>query len=458
MNKKWFEGFDQIKADRVFREKLKSEMLDTLQNKKPKWKKRKAAIIAIPATAIIAALVLVITMPNAVSNQFILPVKAQDLMQGVKARQVNVSDAVTQNFLKSTQGFSIRLLQAQYTDGKNNLVSPASAYFCLGMAGNGAGGTTRTEFQDVLGQYGMTMDGLNRAYKAYADDLTTQRGSTGIVLSNSIWLRTGLRVKKSFLQDNADYFGAGAHTLDFDAGAVKTINNWVKNSTKGRIDSLIDRFNPNDELYLINALTFDGKWKYPFDTDGPAAPGNFDLENGKTVKMSFMGLAKTLGCIQSADETAVVLPYDDDRFAMLCILPKEGVSLKKYVANMTENTIPVLMQKQAQTFVIVSLPQFKITSDEVLNGALSKMGLANAFGDADFSGITGDRTLYISQVRQKTYLEVNELGTKAAAATAAEFECKGVVDGKYIDFNRPFVFALVDLKTNLPLFIGTKQE
>lgn len=119
------------------------------------------------------------------------------------------------------------------------------------------------------------MDSLNRAYKAYADELAAKRGNTSIILSNSIWLRTGLKVEKRFLQDNADYFSAGAHTLDFNDAAVRTINNWVDT-----IDELIDRIYPNDKMFLTNALALDAKWKYPFDTDGPSTKDNFTLENG----------------------------------------------------------------------------------------------------------------------------------------------------------------------------------
>lgn len=457
MNKELFDGFDEIKSDRFFKDKLKSEMLRTLHSSRPQPKRRRAALIAIPALA--AAVALAVVLPNAAGNRFVLAAKAQDLMQGVKARQVDVSDAVTQSFIQSTQAFSVRLFQTQYAVGKNNLVSPASACFCLGMAANGAGGTTRTEFLNVLGKYGLTMDGLNRAYKAYADELASKHGSTDMILSNSIWLRTGLKVEKNFLQDNADYFGAGAHTLDFNDAAVRAINSWVKSNTKGRIDGLVDRIDPNAEMFLANALAFDAKWKYPFDTDGPSTKDNFTLENGKTVQMDFMSLTASLGYIQGEKETAVVLPYDDGRFAMLCILPKEGTNLKDYVKGMSENTISDLMERKTDTSVSVRLPRFQLTADENLNRTLSQMGLSGAFGDsADFSGMTGDRSLYISNVRQKTFLEVDELGTKAAAATDAEMETKGIILGEHINLNRPFVFAIIDLKTNLPLFIGTKQE
>ncbi len=419
-------------------------------------KNRKAALPFLALALAAAAIVL----PGAVGgNRAALRAQAQDLMQGVKARPADVSGAVTQEYLRSTQNFAIQLFKEQYQDGKNNLFSPASAYFCLGMVANGAGGETQKAFANVLGKYGMTMEGLDRAYKAYADDLAVRRGSTGIVVSNSIWLREGLSVKEAFLQTNADYFGAGARTLDFGkADAAQTINDWVARSTKNRIDKLINHIDADSEMFLVNTLTFDAKWESPFDTDVPAEQADFHTESGGAVPMRFMNQTGRMEVIHGASETGAVLPYDDGRFALLCVLPKEGTPLRDYVAAMDENTIPSLLRQGTETGLFVRLPQFTVRADETLNGTLQKMGLSSAFSsDADFSGMTGDRSLVLSQVRQKTYLAVDELGTKAAAATEAEIKCTAVLAGESINFNRPFLFAVADVKTGLPLFIGTMQ-
>lgn len=442
-----------------FCEKLRSRILKVLPKKKHGFFHCKAVLITVSVAA--AVLAVAVLLPNIAGvNHFVVAAKAQDLMRGIKFQPLDVSDAVTQNYEKSAQNFSVNLFKTQYTAGENNLVSPASAYFCLGMVANGASGTTRAEFLNVLGKYGPTTEGLNRAYKAYANGLSVKYGSTGISLSNSIWLSTGVKVKNHFLQENADYFGAGVHTLDFrKAASVNVMNSWIKTNTKGRIDRLIDRIDPGDVMFLINTLTFEAKWKFPFDTTAPATQEEFYKENGETVPMRFMGLQQEIGYIGGKNETAVLLPYDDGRFAMLCILPKEGAALSDYVAGMDENTIPSLIQKKKDTMLSVQLPRFMVTADKTFNEALKKMGLVDAFNqDADFSGMTSNQTVYVSKVRQKTRLKVDELGTQAAAATYSGMKTTVALVKNRICFDHPFVFAVVDLKTNLPLFIGTKQE
>jgi serine protease inhibitor len=461
MNKHMLKGFDEIRADEHLIEKTKIRMLKSLQNRRMAFPVKKIAFTAIPVLMVIV--ILAVVFINSLSGSgFVMTANAQDLMQGIKPQNVDVSNSVTDNFVKSTQNFSINLFKQTYKNGENTLISPTSAFLALGMTANGADGSTLKEFTNVLGKYGMTVDDLNRAYKAYSNDLTGKRGSTTINNANSIWFRTGLKVKKSFLQDNADFFGAGARALNFDdKNSADTMNNWVKTNTNGKIEKMVDELKPDDVMYLINALYFDAKWQKPFDTKIKASNETFFLGNGNTTQSTFMHLKDNLDYMKDQSSSAVLLPYDDGRFAMLCILPNKGIKLNDYISTMSENTIPNLIKQKSNVNISVTLPEFKVTADYQLNDMFKGMGLKNAFdsGKADFSKMyEGSNGLYISSVRQKTFLQINELGTQAGAATSVEMERSIIMDANSINFNRPFVYAIIDTQTNLSLFLGTIEN
>ncbi len=335
MNKDIFGGFNEIKADECLKARTKEKMLEPQKKTNKPFLKRKIAIAIIPVISILVALTIMFS-GSVFSNQVLITAKAQDFMQGIKAQDVDVSNAVTDNFIKSTQNFSVNLFKQSYKSGENTLVSPTSAFLSLGMAANGASGTTLDAFNNVLGKYGMTVDELNKAYKAYSDELTQKRGGTQLDISNSIWFRNDFKANLNFLQNNADFFGAGARELDFDdKNSANVINDWVNTNTNGKIDKIIDRIDSNDVMYLINALYFNAKWQNPFDTTEFASDDTFNLDNGATTQASYMNLAGNLDYIKGQNESGILLPYDDGRFAFLCILPNKGISLKDYISSMT---------------------------------------------------------------------------------------------------------------------------
>lgn len=449
MKMKLFNEFDKIKANN-----------HPAAETKKKMRKLVAAVVSVIAVVAI----MVIVLANGVgSNKLAVTAKAQDLMKGVTPQNVDVSGAVSNDFINSTQNFSIDLFKNTYKSGENALVSPTSAYLALGMTANGASGSTLAAFQNVLGKYGMTADGLNKAYKAYAEALTKKKGSTKLALANSIWLNSDFNANKLFLQKNADFFGAAAEKLNFSAkNSVNVINGWVKNNTGGKFDKIIDRLDGSEVMHLIDALYFEGKWENPFDTESKPFSGSFRLDNGGAATVTYMKLSDKLDYVITKNETAVLLPYDDGRLAMLCILPQKGIKLGSYIGSMTEKTIPALTGKMGSAEAFLTFPQFKVTADNDLNGVLKSMGLGIAFGgNADFSKMGEDKEdLNISSVRQKTYLEADENKTQAAAATDVVMQklCVNSEFAKKIDFNRPFVYALIDTKTNLPLFLGAMEK
>lgn len=332
------------------------------------------------------------------------------------------------------------------------------------MTANGANGETLNAFINGLGKYGLTLDELNKAYKAYSDNLTKKRGSTVLNIANSIWFRDDFTPKAEFLQNNADYFGAGARKLDFnDKESANVINNWVKDNTNGKIDKIIEEIDPADVMHLVNTLYFNAKWEKPFDIGHKASTGNFYLSNGNTQTATFMHLTDQMEYISSQKAAAVLLPYDDGRFAFLCILPDDDIKLNEYIKTLDERTIPELLSRKRHTEIAVTLPKFKTSGDFELKDALKNMGLGIAFDGsrADFSKMgNASENLLISSVKHKTFLQVDELGTEASAATDVAVMKASVVNEptQTIVFNHPFIYAIVDAQTNLPLFLGTMEN
>jgi Serine protease inhibitor len=462
MKKRPLKGFDDIKANARLVATTKRRMLGILPKSKSKFPVPKPVIAAVFALALVAALIAGIANGTG-GRYFLLTAKAQDLMQGIAPQKTDLSGAVNDSFINSTANFSVGLFKNLYKDekdGQNALVSPVSACLALGMTANGASGDTRAAFLNVLGKYGMSVDSLDRAYKAYADALTEKRGGTTLTLSNAVWFDKNFAANTDFLQANADYFGAAAKKLDFnDQGSVGVINDWVKSSTDGKIDRMIDRIDPDAVLFLLNAVYFNGKWQTPFDADEKPQSGSFYPESGGAVTASYMSLETKLGYAQTDSETSVLLPYDDGRLAMLLVLPQKGVTLGSYIGKMTQATLADIAAEMQQDQVSLKLPQFKATSSNSLDDALKAMGLGTAFdrNRADFSRMGDDKNgLYVSSVTQKTFLQIDEKGTEAAATTNVEMSTKSITldTGKQVVFDRPFVYAVIDTKTDLPLFLG----
>lgn len=455
MNKRPLKGFDDIKANARLVANTKSRMLNL---PKSSANHRLPKSVAAAALVLTLSAALIFGIANGGGGKYLLTAKATNLMQGVKPQTVEVNGALTNSFVDSTADFSVNLFKKVYQDGQNALVSPASACLALGMTANGASGDTRTAFTTVLGKYGMDVGSLDKAYKAYSDLLTEKKGKTTLTLSNAIFFDQNFSANKDFLQKNADYFGAGAQKLDFaNSGAASLINSWVKKNTGGRIAHMIDQIEPNTVMYLMNAAYFKGGWQNPFEQG--TVRDNFYPESGKKTTANYMTLESSLKYAQTSSETSVLLPYDDGRFSMLLILPQKGEKLADYIGGMNAKTFADMTEKMKETDVTMELPQYKAESSYNLRDALSAMGLGIAFDQekADFSKMGKDKNdLFIGSVTQKAFLQVNGKGTEAAADTTVEMNTKSMpVDlSKHIVFNHPFIYAVIDTKTNLPLFLG----
>ena len=412
------------------------------------------AVIGLVAVALVAG---AFTLGGTVAGA-----RPRDLMAGVRA-QLDTQN-ITQldqgpQMITATADFAIKLAQQAAEPGQNLLVSPLSAQLALALTANGAAGETQAQMLQVLAG-GASMDDLNTYLSAYLDDLPNT-STASFHSANSIWYNenSGLTIEPSFLQANATYYGAGAYSARFDSGALKSINNWVKTSTGGMIPQMLDNLDPTIAMILLNALVFDAKWQYQYDT-AQVAQGVFTDGDGTQQNANFMTSTEAT-YLEDAQATGFVKPYADGTYTFVALLPNQGVSVDDYLASLTGDKWLQLLASAKAESTAASLPSFSLSDAITLNDALIAMGMPDAFDSnaADFSGMTTDAGLNIDEVLQKTRIEVTPEGTKAAAATEVSMTYSaGIVAQHTVILDRPFIYAIVDPSTNLPLFIGVANS
>ena len=383
---------------------------------------------------------------------------AQDLMEGIESRDIQALDKQKEaSLIAPVADFSVRILKKTLVSKKDILISPTSIYLALGMTANGADGKTLEEFENILGK-GADIRDLNVFYKQLAERITNPKEGK-MTVANSIWYRSinGLKVKKDFLQKNADYYSTSAYKANFDdSSTVDFINDWVKGKTNGLVNKVINTINPNTQMFLVNTLYFEGEWLNDY-TEGNIKEGIFHTTNGD-VKTSFMNSDESF-YIHGKDVKGVIKPYKGDQFSFVGILPEEGNSVEKYIEGLTGESFLGLLNSKEETSVNVSIPKFEAKFEATLNDSLNKMGLVKAFQNADFSNMADNSNgLCIENVFHKVYVRVNERGTMAGAISSVEMTWKGMSKGLKLTFDRPFIYAIIDNETKLPLFMGVMQN
>jgi serpin B len=345
--------------------------------------------------------------------------------------------------------------------GEGNLVfSPASVSAALAMAGAGARGRTAGEMKTTLG-----FDPTDPALQASMGSLAAGREGSLVSMANSLWIRKGYAVLPEFKAVCAERFGTGPREADFAKAlepARQAINRWTEEKTRGRIADLIGpgTLQPDTRLVLANAVAFLGEWKTPFNPRATAkAP--FHLSKDKTVETDMMVLTHKEFLYFAGDGfQALEMPYRDDKASMVVLLPSRDRTLAEFERSLSKKTLPEWISRLASTELKeVALPRFKMTCPRDLERSLSDLGMPSAFGpEADFSGIAREE-LFLNRVVHKAFIEVDEKGTEAAAATAVEACPKSApppADREPVIFraDRPFVFLIRDLKTGAILFMG----
>jgi serine protease inhibitor len=353
--------------------------------------------------------------------------------------------------------FSWNIFKQTIKDKGNVLISPASIYLAISMAANGADGDTLIAIQKALSSENITSQQLNASCRDWISLLRVKTDKTTVSVANSIWFRQSYPVSQAFLKTNADYFDAAAQALDFNSPeAAKTINNWVKSQTQGKIDSIVDKVDASTIMYLINAVYFKSDWTTPFDAHS-TAKGDFIATSG-TISANFMHRTGGVKFIDSKGVKGVLLPYDNGRYSFFAVLPPEGQDVRAYVNGLTGADIAVLIQSMKSGEVRLSLPKFEIQYQTSLKNNLAALGMGVAFTDsANFSRINaqGVSNLMIYDVLHKTYCRVDEKGTEAAAVTSVQMGLTAMpLNEVVIRFDRPFMFGIIDSASGTPLFLG----
>ncbi len=374
-----------------------------------------------------------------------------------KPRPIPVNSQTAQ-LIQSNNRFGLDLFKEvadQTPAGKNVMISPLSATLALSMTYNGAGGTTKTAFENTFHFNGLSTKQVNQSLNRLCKTLSDADPKVTFNLANSIWYSNAFSVETPFLKANEKYYHAEVKALDFnDPNSVKIINRWVGAKTNGKIPSIIRRIDPLDRMILINATYFKGSWQSEFKpsntTDEP-----FTLQNGTILRVPTMMQKTKMGYLNNDLLSAVELPYGKGNFSMVLLLPAPGKTVKDLVDALNQNSWKQWNEElDNKTERYIHLPKFKFEFEKSLNDDLMKLGLGIAFsGSADFSKINPTVPLNISEVKQKTFIEVNEEGTEAAAVTSVKMKMLAVMT-KSIFFNRPFLFVIKENTSNTILFIG----
>jgi len=342
---------------------------------------------------------------------------------------------------------------------KNVFISPLSVSMALGMTLNGANGSTREAMQKTLEFNGLAIEEVNQCYKHLMETLTQLDPKVKFQIANSIWYRLGLTPREEFVNQCQRYFNALVRGLNFnDPSAADTINGWVDENTNGKIKEIVDKpIDPLIVMFLINAIYFKGIWTYQFDPD--ETKDDLFIVSFDSVKHCKM-MEQRIQCNYFDNDTfqAVELPYGNEGFSMFIFLPQWWADIDSLIAQFDQEKLNFWMSCFKRDSMDIFLPKFKIEYEASLNNVLTALGMGIAFvpGQADFSKMFDNLSAFISKVKHKTFVEVNEEGTEAAAATVVEISYGSHDSGFRV--NRPFVFMIRENKTQTILFIGKIVE
>ena len=337
----------------------------------------------------------------------------------------------------------------------NVVLSPLSASMALGMTLNGADGATFDAMRGTLGFGLLTQAEINSAYRDLIDLLTDLDPTVRFEIANAIWADQGVPFHQSFFDAVAAAFDASAESRDFgDPATLAAINAWVEDHTDGLIDTILEQLDPALVMLLVNAIYFDGAWTTQFDPQDTRTQ-SFTREDASVVDVDMMSLSNVeVPSGGGASYAAVELPYGGQAFSMVVVLPDASTGARDFLSTLDASAWDALIAGLVpRELDVLSMPKFTLTYDAYLNDALQAMGMDPAFKPgADFTRMSpvGDQ-MCIDFVRQKTFIEVDERGTRAAAVTAVGV---GVTSFSGFVADRPFVFAIRERLSGTILFVG----
>lgn len=389
---------------------------------------------------------------------------AIDMTKDFTAEQVQ-GKAADDTFISSQLEFSLKLFKEEYKQkGGNLLISPLSLSFALALTANGAEGETLKQMESVIG--GLPISELNEYLYTYRGSLSSGEGFK-LHSANSVWFKDEekITVRNEFLQTDVNYFSSEIYKADFDASTVTDINNWVNKNTGGMIKEAVDKIDREAVMYLINALAFDAEWANIYEKSN-IREGSFTAENGEKREAEMMYSEES---VYLEDENAIgfMKRYKGGKYSFAALLPNEETTISEYLDLLSAENLQKLLTDFRYCEVTAAVPKFKYECDFSLTDTLKTFGVKDAFDrfKADFSKMAEinvpNYNLYINEVLQKTFIEVNEKGTKAGAVTSFHMNLGCNAAGppeKRVILDRPFVYMIVDNENYLPIFMGVLTD
>jgi serine protease inhibitor len=379
--------------------------------------------------------------------------------------ELNVTEK-TVRLIEAENIFGFELYQNVFTsetEYENIMVSPLSVSLALAMTYNGANGETKTAMEKTLKVYGLTPEDINTSYRDLVNSLKSLDPKVLLEIANAIFYRDDFQVENEFVSINKNYYDAEVSALDFgnEQKSLETINGWVAEKTHDKIETIIDRISRNHVMFLLNAIYFKGTWQKEFN-DKSTEKLPFYLENGETIQIEMMQRLDTLPYMSNDLFSAIELSYGKGNYNMYVFLPENGRTLEEIVNKLDKDNWETWMESFQETqSVDIKLPRFKYEYEIMLNDVLTEMGMGIAFtGAADFTGINRGGGLNIDYVKHKSFIEVNEEGTEAAAVTIVAIERTSAGGPQKVPFyvNRPFLYAITEKSTGAVLFMGTVKN
>jgi serine protease inhibitor len=389
------------------------------------------------------------------------------VISAAQDRPAAVTDA-DRALAAATSRFGLALFHETVSQAKPDagvFISPLSVAYALSMTLNGAGGQTRTAMLSAMELSSLSLDQINQSFRRLMLEAGKRDSTVTFEIANSLWYRHDLPIRPEFVEVNKIHFDALVSPLDFSTGgAADQINRWVSDKTHAKIDKIVTPPIPlNMVMYLINAIYFKGAWSIPFDKH-LTTDYYFHLLDGSKTTCRMMFNTDHFEYTENDLFQAVRLPYGDNGYAMLVFLPRPSVTVDTLIAGINDSTWALWATQLYPAQVRLGLPRFKFGYELTMNSILQRMGMAAAFDSttADFSNIVKpgslqDRKIYISEVKHKTFVQVDEKGTEAAAVTSVGMAMTNSYSpATIIDMvvDRPFVCAIYERQSGALLFIG----
>ena len=367
---------------------------------------------------------------------------------------------IPEKTIKGNNTFAFSLYEKINDEEENVFFSPYSISSALAMTYNGAEGVTQKEMMEVL-KFSDNKEELSSDFRRLNQDLSSlKQKDLKLHIANSLWCQENFNFKQEFLDLNTKYYDAGIQKVNFEENYKEVrneINKWVEDNTNNKIEELIQKgmLDAMTRLVLVNAIYFKGMWEFPFKPEN-TKEDTFYVYSECMTKTDFMNREMSAKYFKDDLAEVIELPYAGKSLSMMIVMPKKKYGMKELEEKLDQELYNTYRKSVYTKKVKVSIPKFKINAGYELNDPLSGLGMESAFGkNANFSGMTDKTDLYISNVVHKSFVEVNEEGTEAAAATGVVMrKTTAIMDSVKFEADHPFIFFIKDNKTGSILFMG----